>query len=158
MRNYIVAVVSSAKAKFFVLKLTDFPADETSPRLTEINELLNSTQKLQGQDLWSSTKPGRNRGSAGQAHSYDDHRQNHRVEFERRFAQEISIQLFQVIKINQPYHLLLVAEPKILGVMREVLTPALPKSLKFSELTKDLCQLKAHELHDYLATKKLLPV
>lgn len=157
MENYVVVVVSSVKAKFFVLELPDFPDAESSLKLIEIEQLLNSAQKLQGQDLWSSTKPGRNRGSTGQAHSYDDHRDNHRVEFERRFAQEIATKLFQVLKTNQARHLLLVAEPKILGIMRETLIPDLPKNIKLIELVKDLCHLKAHELHQYLATKDLLP-
>jgi len=157
MQDYIIAVVSSAKAKFFALESAELTDDQINPKLIKIEELLNSTQKLQGQDLWSNTKPGRNRGTAGQAHGYDDHRENHRVEFERRFAQDIATKLFQIIKTSQPHFLLLIAEPKILGIMREKLIPNLPKNLKFSELTKDLCQLKAHELHEYLATKDLLP-
>lgn len=157
MQKYIVAVVNSAKAKLFVLEPADFPEDEPSPKLIKIEELHSSTQALQGQDLWSSTKPGRNRGTAGQAHGYDDHRENHRVEFERRFAQEIMAKLTQLTQTAQPHQLLLIAEPHILGIMRGVLTPNLPKNLKFNELAKDLCQLKPHELHEYLATKNLLP-
>lgn len=157
MQKYIVAVVSSAKARLFVLEPAELPEYEPSPKLTEIEELHSATQALQGHDLWSNTKPGRNRGTAGQAHGYDDHRENHRVEFERRFAQEIAAKLAQVIKTNQPHQLLLVAEPQILGIMRGALSPDLSKNLTLNELAKDLCQLKAHELHEYLANKDLLP-
>ncbi|MGA7932584.1 MAG: host attachment protein [Kovacikia sp.] len=157
MQNYIVAVVSSAKAKLFVLEFAQFPECEPSPKLVEIEEICSSTQELQGQDLWSNTKPGGNRGTAGQSHGYDDHRGNHRVEFERRFAQEIAVKLAQLIKIRQSRQLLLVAEPQILGIMREALIPDLPKNLMFNELTKSLCQLNAHELHEYLAMKGFLP-
>uniref|UniRef100_A0A832M1A6 Host attachment protein n=1 Tax=Oscillatoriales cyanobacterium SpSt-402 TaxID=2282168 RepID=A0A832M1A6_9CYAN len=157
MQNYIVAVVNSTKARFFVLESDEL---ETEPnfRFTEIEELCSSTQELQGQDLWSTTKPGRNRGTAGQAHGYDDHRENHQVEFIRRFAREITAKLSQLIKTSHSRQLLLVAEPNIMGIMRDILTPDLPKNLKLNELTKDLCQLKAHELHEYLAKKDLLPV
>jgi protein required for attachment to host cells len=157
MQKYLVAVVNSAKAKLFLLEPADFPENEPGPNLVEIEELHSSTQELQGQDLWSSTKPGRNRGTAGQAHGYDDHRDNHRVEFERRFAQEILAKLTQLAQTAQPHQLLLIAEPHILGIMRGVLNSALPRNLKFNELAKDLCQLKPHELHDYLAAKDLLP-
>jgi protein required for attachment to host cells len=157
MQNHIVAVVNSAKAKLFVLEFAELPEYEASPKLIEVEELHSSTQELQGQDLWSNTKPGRNRGTAGQAHGYDDHRENHRVEFERRFAQEISTKLAQLIRTNQSHQLLLVSEPHILGIIRDVLIPDLPKNLKFNELTKDLCHLKAHELQEYLASKDLLP-
>lgn len=157
MQKYVVAVVNSTRAKLFVVEPAEFPEYQPSPRLVEKETLHNSTQELQGQDLWSNTKPGRNRGTAGQAHGYDDHRENHRVEFERRFAQEISAKLAQIIRQNQPHQLLLVAEPQILGIMRDVLTPEMLKNLKFNELAKDLCQLKPHELYEYLATKDLLP-
>ncbi len=157
MQKYIVAVVNSIRARLFVLEPAELPEYEPSPKLTEIEELRSSNQSLQGQDLWSNTKPGRNRGTAGQAHGYDDHRENHRVEFERRFAQEIATKLEQVIRTNQPHQLLLVAEPQILGIMRGALSSDLPKNLTLNELAKDLCQLKAHELHEYLANKNLLP-
>jgi protein required for attachment to host cells len=157
MQKYIVAVVNSAKAKLFVLEPIEFPIDEPPPKLMAIDELSNSAQTLQGQDLWSSTKPGRNRGAAGQAHGYDDHRENHRVEFERRFAQEVANKLAEIFQSAEPQQFILVAEPHILGIMRSVLNSALPKNLKMSELAKDLCQLKPHELQEYLVAKDLLP-
>lgn len=157
MQKYIVAVANSIKAKLFVLQTAELTDFEPTPKLVEIEELLSSTQDRQGQNLWSSTKPGRNRGTAGQAHGYDDHRESHCIEFERRFAQEFAAKLTQLIRSAQPCQLLLIAEPQILGIMRGVLTPNLPKNLKCNELAKDLCQLKAHELHEYLATKNLLP-
>ncbi|WP_416669803.1 host attachment protein [Egbenema bharatensis] len=156
MQRYIVAVVNSAKAKLFVLEPIEFPVDEPSPKLVAIDELHNANQTLHGEDLWSSTKPGRNRGVAGQAHGYDDHRDKHRVEFERRFAQEIVNRLVQIRQSTQPHQLILVAEPHILGIMRGALSANLPKNLKINELAKDLCQLKAHELQDYLEAKGLI--
>lgn len=157
MQNYVIAVVNSTKARLFVLEPAQFPEYEPSSKLTEVETLLSSTQELQGQDLWSNTKPGRNRGNGGQAHGYDDHRENHRVEFERRFAQTIATRMAGLMPTYQPHQLLLVAEPQILGIMRDVLIPALPKNLKVYELAKDLCQLSTHELHEYLAAKNLLP-
>lgn len=157
MQNYGVAVVNSTKARLFVLQPADFPEYEPSPKLVEIEVLHNSAPELQGQDLWSNTKPGRNRGTAGQAHGYDDHRENHLVEFERRFAQAIATRMVEFVRSSQPHQLLLVAEPQILGIMREVLISDLPRNLRVHELAKDLCQLTPHELHEYLATKDLLP-
>ena len=157
MQNYVVAVVNSITAKFYTLESAEFPEYQPSPKLVEKKALHNATQELQGQELWSDTKPGRNRGTAGQAHGYDDHRENHRGEFERHFAQEIAVKLTECLQAFQAHELLLVAEPQILGTVRDILIATLPKRLKFSELTKDLCQLRAHELHEYLAVKNLLP-
>ena len=157
MTQVIVAVVDGAKARFLTLESAEFPEYESGPNLIEHEGLLNSEKERQGQELWANTKTGCNRGSAGQAHGYDDHRQNHMIEFERRFAQKIAAKIAHLSHIHQTQRVLLVAEPQILGLMREALTSILPKTLEISELAKDLCQLKPNQLQEYLANKKLLP-
>ena len=157
MNQAIVAVLDGTKARFFILETAEFPEYESGPNLIEHEGLLNSEKERQGQDLWANTKTGCNRGSAGQAHGYDDHRQNHMIEFERRFAQKIATNIAHLARVHQAQRVLLIAEPQILGLMRETLIPVLPKTLELSELAKDLCQLKPSELQGYLANKKLLP-
>jgi protein required for attachment to host cells len=79
------------------------------------------------------------------------------LEFERRFAQSITNRIVDLIQTVQPQQLILVAEPQALGVIRELIPSNLPKTLAIKQLPKDLCQLKPHELHDYLSDKELLP-
>jgi protein required for attachment to host cells len=153
----LVAVIDSTKARFLTLEPSDSSDSSAGFRLIEHKSLLNSASEVQGQDVWSSTKTGRNRGVTGQAHSYDDHRENHLIEFERRFAQTIATQIINLIQVHQAQQFLMVGEPQIFGLMREALTSGLPKKIKISELTKNLCHLKPHELHEYLAHKQLLP-
>lgn len=157
MDKFIVAVMNGTKARFLTLEPTQFPDYESGPNLIEHEGLSSSAKEQQGQDLWSSAKTGRNRGAGGQSHSYDDHRQNHIIEFERRFAQTIANKIVNLSQVHQVQQLLLIAEPQILGLMREALIPVLPKNLKLSELAKALCHLKPNELHEYLANKGLLP-
>jgi protein required for attachment to host cells len=157
MNQSVVAVMDGTKARFFTLEVADFPEYQSSPNLVEHESLTNTTKELAGKDLWANTKTGRNRGSGSQAHGYDDHRQNHISEFERNFAKEITNKITQLVDEYQSYHLLLVAEPQMLGFVREILTPHLPKTLKIQELGKDLCKLKPQELHEYLASKDLIP-
>jgi protein required for attachment to host cells len=157
-KTIVVAVIDGTKARFLTLELEQLPDDDFGPNLMEKKVLYNPNNELSGQELWANTKTGRNRGgAAAQAHSYDDHRQNHIMEFERRFAQTISHQIISFIQICQARYLVLVAEPQILGFMREALMPILPKNIELSELAKDLCKFKAKELHEYLADKELLP-
>jgi protein required for attachment to host cells len=156
MSKYMVAAIDGTKARFLTLEPAEFPGD-SGPHLTEHEGLSNAAKEMQGQDLWADTNSGRNRGSGGQAHSYDDHRQNHLIEFERRFAQEIAAKISDLARSHQVQQLLLVAEPQILGFMREALGSVFPKNLKMTELAKDICHLKPHELHEYLASKELLP-
>ena len=65
--------------------------------------------------------------------------------------------LIQLIRVYKAKHLILVAEPQVLGYVRESLIPMLPQNLELRELAKDLCKLKIKEIHEYLANKKLLP-
>ncbi len=153
----IVAIIDSTKARFFTLDLEQLPDEEFGPNLIERKALSNPAKEIAGQELWANIKTGRNRGAANQAHSYDDHRQNHIIEFERRFAQNISDQIISLIRVYKSKHLILVAEPQVLGYVRESLIPMLPQNLELRELAKDLCKLKIKEIHEYLANKKLLP-
>lgn len=157
MNKILVAVIDGTKARFFTLKPSDRSEYESSLKLIEHDCLFNSTKELHGQDLWATTKTGRNRGVNGQSHSYDDRRDNHIVEFERRFLQAIATKISNLSQVHQIQQLLLIAEPQILGLMREAIIPELSKQIQVSELAKDLCQLSSNELYEYLAKKELLP-
>ncbi|SRR5579883_1746078 len=156
MNNALVAVVDSTKARFLTLTAAEFPEERAGARLVELEGLFNPLNE-EGRELWSTTKTGRNRGVSGQAHSYDDHRDDHRVEFERRFTQDIVTRVADLIDTNQIRHLILVAEPHITGLMREAIALLGSSQLQIHELTKNLCYLKPHDLHKYLAGQGLLP-
>lgn len=156
MIQSVVAVVDGTKARFFTLEPAESPQFQSGPNLIERECLTNTTNEMQGKDLWTSTKTGKNRGSGGQAHGYDDHRVGHLNKEERDFARDISTKIADLTSRYQVQQIVLVAEPQILGLLRESLTPQLSK-LKLKELAKDLCKLKPLELHEYLAAKELLP-
>ena len=157
MAKFAVAVINGTQARFFTLDSTVSSEYESGPNLLEHEGLSDSTKELLGQELWANTKTGRNRGSNGQAHSYDDHRQQHEIEFEKRFANKISKAMLNLIQTYQARHLIIVAEPQILGMLREVMTDNLFKNLNIHEVAKDICHLKSNQIHDYLAKKELLP-
>ena len=157
MGKFAIAVINGSQARFFILDSTASSEYESGPNLIEHDSLANSTRELHGQELWANTKTGRNRGANGQAHSYDDHRQKHEIEFEKRFANKINNAMLNLIQTHQARHLILVAEPQILGMMREAMTDSLFKTLNIHEVAKDICHLKLHQIHDYLAKKNLLP-
>ena len=157
MVKFAVAVIDGTQARFFTLDSAAISEYESGPNLSEHEGLSDSTKELHGQELWANTKTGRNRGTSGQAHSYDDHRQNHQIEFEKRFANKISSAMLNIIKTHQAKQLILVAEPQILGMMREAMTDKLFKTLNVTEVAKDICRFSINQIHDYLAKKELLP-
>ncbi|MGI0495263.1 host attachment protein [Alkalinema pantanalense CENA528] len=157
MRHILVAVMNGSKARFLTLESCEIPEFSNACNLVEQDSLFNSEHEMTGQELWSNSKTGRNRSTSSQAHSYDDHRQQHRVEYERRFAGTIAQRLLTLLKSGQTQHFILVAEPQFLGIVRETLLPLLPKGLDITKLAKDLCNLTPTELQAYLAQKNLLP-
>jgi protein required for attachment to host cells len=157
MSRVLVTTINGATARFFTLESAALPEAESDLKLVEHEGIINPERGLSGGALWTDAKSGRNRGAGGQSHSYDDHRQNHRLEFGRRFAQSIATQLLHLIQAHHIQHLILVAEPQILGLMREAYASLLPKQLKVNELARDLCHFKSQELHEYLTGKGQLP-
>ncbi len=157
MTRFLVAVVNGAKARFLTLEPLDAPELESGPDLIERCDLVNPAFEMAGQDLWANTKTGRNRGSGSKSHNYDDHRDNHLVEFGRRFAQDIVAEIDRLIAEYDLNSLILVAEPQILGILRECLHISPGGSVTIDELSKDLCRLKVRQIQDYLTQKALLP-
>jgi protein required for attachment to host cells len=157
MNRTLVAVLNGTRARFLILEPVDVPESEAGPNLIEHEALINEENEMLGQDLWASSKTGRNRGSSGQSHSYDDRRDNHLAEFGHRFSQSIGSRIQAFVESHQIHQVLIVSEPQMLGVLRESLNAKIGKTVTISELGKDLCQLSAHDLHEYLASKKLLP-
>jgi protein required for attachment to host cells len=147
MNRCLVTVINGSRARFFTLEPPDELDLESSVKLVEQNTISNPAKEQQGKELWSNTKTGRNQGSGSQAHAYDDHRQNHLDEYERRFARTTADEIAKLAQTQNIQQLLLVAEPQILGSLRETVMSVLPSNLHIQELA----------IYEYLVTKKLLP-
>lgn len=151
----LIAVIDRAHARFLTLEPAEIPGAGFT--FTEHAGLTLPAGEASGAELWSSTKTGRNRGPQGQAHSYDDHRQEHMIEFERHFAHSIASHMNQIIQDRDLQAVFLVAAPQVLGLMRQALEPVLPQTIKLTEVTKDLCHLTPYEIQEYLAEQELIP-
>lgn len=157
MNRFIVAVIDGTKARLLTLEPVQAPEYESGPNLVEQCELLNPARAAATQELWATTKGGRNRSRVSRGHSYSTERNTQLVEFERRFAQSIAEQLNLLVRSHDVHGLVLAAEPQILGLMRECLSGPAARLASTRELAKDLCHLKPHDLHEYLAQKGMLP-
>jgi protein required for attachment to host cells len=154
-QHMLIAVIDRAHARFLTLVPVEISDDDFT--LVEQTGLTLPEGEASGEELWSSTKTGRNRGPQGQAHSYDDHRQEHAIEFERHFAHSIANHMKLIVQDRHLQTVLLVAAPQILGLMRQALEPVLPETVKLTEVAKDLCHLTPYEIQAYLAEQKLIP-
>ncbi len=158
MNHYSVIVAGGSRARFFTLEDASVPELESGPRLVELSDLINSENKAHEGTLWSAGKDGRNRApGGGAAHGYDDHREQHENEFERRFARDIAEEATRMVKTNNTHHVILVAQKRMLGFLRNALDPLLKAGVHVQEFAKDLGKLPPQDLHAHLARQHLLP-
>lgn len=157
MQHNCVVVAGGSRARFFTLEEVEFPDMQSGPNLCEVNDLISTENETAGNDLWSDTKSGRNRGGNGAAHGYDDHRSQHENEFERRFARDIARETARLLRDNSTKQLVLVAQKRTLGFLRNELDGLLKAGVEIKELAKDLSKLSPLELHEHLARERLIP-
>ncbi len=151
MHSYLVAVVDGAHARFLTFSTAEFPDTElTSSHLTE-HSSLNSAEKPLAVKREADNPIGRKHH--GQRHD----RPKQSAEMDRRFASLVVEQLNSVAQDARSQQIVLAAEPHVLGHLRELIPSHFSAAVEIRELAKDLCRLRPHDLHQYLAGKKLLP-
>ena len=158
MNRNCVVVAGGSRARFFSLQDPQVPEMESGPNLVELSDLVNPEKDARQRDLWSETKSGRNRSAAaGAAHGYDDHREQHEDEFERRFARSVAEECLRLAQSHGTRNVVLVAQKRMLGFLRTTLDPVFKAGVEIQELAKDLSKLPPKELHEHLAREGLLP-
>ncbi len=158
MAEYCVAVVSEAEAKFFYLKPVEFPELESGPRLEQAGQLSNPEKRLPDREIYTDSKTGRGRAPGkGPAHGYDDHRSKKEEESDRKFGREVLEKAKDLALKAKCRILILVAQPKMLGLLRQDMEILEKDRLKIKECTKDLIKLSPTEIHEHLAKEGLLP-
>jgi len=155
MSDYCVVVADGARARLFTLQ--EGGIGEGGPTLVEEASLTNAEAEVAGKELFSDEKPGRNVApGGGGAHGYDDHRDRHLDESERRFARDIADAAADALRREKTARLVLAASPRMIGHLREALT-ATAVDMKVNEVHKDLTKLSVHEVQEHLAAAGVLP-
>lgn len=156
MANACIVVTDGARARLLVA-VADGAARERM-NLVERECLVNPDYRAHGGDSPASTKSECvNDRQAGDAHPIDARRDQHRVELERRFAREIAQHVAQFTRGWSHGSVVLVAEPRLLGLVREPLHKALHRDVELKELAKDYSHLTAAELREHLALNRMIP-
>ena len=90
--------------------------------------------------------------------SDEEQRGRHGVEPELRFGHEVARQAAQIVMGWKAGTVVLVAEPRLLGLMREPLRKALHRGIELKELARDYTRLAPAELYDHLALNSIVPL
>ena len=158
MCEYYVVAVDAARARFFRLENADVPEFESGPNLVEDGALTNPESEMAGRDVFTDSKTGMARpGGARAPVSYDDHRAQHLVEFDRRFARKIGRESLKRAKRSGARCVVLASTPEMLGHLRPVLEDITRSGIELREFARDVSKLPALEVQQRLAAQELIP-
>jgi len=158
MGDLLIVVMGGAIARFFDLKEVEFPELESGPNLMEIHNIGNPEKGLRGRELYTDLKAGRGRAPVGgPSHGYDDHRDQHHDESDRRFVKRISDEIRALFKKMNPKKMILVSPPKMLGFLREELEYTKMKGLAIVEVQKDMSKFSPLQIQSQLSKEGLIP-
>jgi len=154
--NACIIVADGGRGRLFAV--TEDGSAQGGVNLVERESLVNADYRAHGEDSPARTKSERvtNR-QAGDVHPIDARRDQHRLELERRFAREIAEHVARFTQGWSHGSVVLVAEPRLLGLVREPLHKALNPAVELKELAKDYSHLTASELREHLALNRMIP-
>lgn len=157
MTKIAIVVADGARARFFTLQPPDVLAPERSSELIEHSDLIHPEGDLPERELFSD-REGRTHGSPhGSAHGSDDHRDQHRIELTRRFVRRMIDETRRFIAEQSIDRLVLAAEPRLLGVMRQELEQRPLRNVAVRDIAEDLSRRTPGDIQRILARHGLLP-
>jgi protein required for attachment to host cells len=155
MNNTCLIVADRSRARLFVVVPDDSPRRKM--RLSERVTLVNEEAKARGRDGAGGVKSERNTNrQAGPMHPIVAQRERHRLEHERRFGGEVVEHALRLTAAWEQGVMVLIAEPRLLGLMRERLRSALRSEIKLEELARDYAGLSTAELERMVTKQKLI--
>jgi len=156
MNNACVIVADGQRARIFLVESRDAPRERF--RLVERDSLDNPDLRTRGASVTGRvrTETNTNRG-AGPVHPMGAQRERHRLELERRFGREIVSRISNLVGGWAEGTVVLVAEPRLLGLMREPLRKAMLPGMALKELAKNYTQLTPTEIYEHLTDNSLVP-
>ncbi|MEN9528530.1 MAG: hypothetical protein RI932_403 [Pseudomonadota bacterium] len=161
MKHVAVLSVDHTKARFYLLTPAERPNEQWSPILHPLDEIINVHWLEQEKEILT----GGNRhsyhvgmcGNANTNHGFDDHLGSHKVEIDKRFSREITTRLRKFLTENPADRLLIAAESKVLGRLREQMGEEFRLKMVVEEVNTNLCNFKPVPLHEHLAKLGHLP-
>ena len=140
MKATFVVVADQSRARIF-------KADAPAEPLIEIETLTHTEGRLHDRDL-TSDLPGRIQGSGHIGHAFEQPTDPKQHEADL-FAHRLSHYLEEAFNAQQFEQLLIIAEPSMLGLLRNCLPERIKKTIGF-ELAKNITTLSPEEIRLYL--------
>lgn len=157
MNRTCIIVANGKVARFFGVE--EVASSRVKFRLVERTALTNETDlKTLGKSVTGRVRTETNTNrEGGPRHPIGAQRERHRLELEGRFGREIARTAREITKGWNDGTVMLVSDPRLLGLMREPLRTALDQGIRLKELAKDYTQLTLTDLYDHLAVSGIVP-
>ena len=156
MDNICVVVADGARARIFLVQVNDAP--RAPFRLVERGVLTNADLRSRGRSVTGRVRTETNTNrEAGPMHPMGAQRERHRVELERRFSVEVARKTAALARNWSMGSVVLVADPRMLGFLRDAVRGALTPGIRVKELAKDYARLTASRLQDQLVENGVVP-
>lgn len=154
MQKTCLIVADSARARLFFVVPDEAPRRKI--RLIEQATLVNQETRERGRNGAGLVNSERNTNrQAGPMHPVGAQRERHRLEHERRFGAEIVEKAVALTRDWNEGVIVLIAEPRLLGLMRERLRGALKKEIALEQLAKDYNGLSTAALEKIVISQRL---
>lgn len=150
MTQWCILVADGARARLFRANMQEESAK--GAELVERQDLVEPERGLADREIFSD-KAGRNRPGSG----FEDHRRRHRDEVERKFAKRIAAAVAQELQGEPADALVVVADPRLLGLLRGALDTSVPGAPPRIEVSADLTWQALPRLQHALAQLGVLP-
>ena len=156
MNDYWVIVADGAQARIMAVEQREGVPARAAVRLVESARLSNPDHTVEGRRDVRKIKSGRDVGRGRMApHGYTDKREPHEAEVLRRFASRIAEEAIAVS--GKGSSMVLVADPRMLGLLRTALKPVAKAWIKVRELAHDYTWCTAPQIRKHLRENGLLP-
>jgi protein required for attachment to host cells len=156
MDNTCVVVADSGRARIFLLEESHAP--RAPFKLIERGTLANADLRSRGRSVTGRVRTETNTNrEAGPVHPMGAQRERHRIELERRFSVEVARKAAALARNWSTGSVVLVADPRMLGFLRDAVRSALKPEVRVKELAKDYAHVTASKLQDQLALSGVLP-
>lgn len=157
MARTCIIAIDGAHARFFTLEIPEEPRADGGARLVEGQDLVNPEADIP-QRLQFSDRRGRAHASpTSPAHALDDGRERHRRELDRRWTRRFVQETEHFLQRETATRLLLVAEPRMLGVLRDELRYERLTGIEVIELEQNITQFPVAQIQSILALRGVVP-
>jgi protein required for attachment to host cells len=153
-----VLVADGARARLLSLELgaAGDSQGRGKPRLFERADWIHPEHRMKEHELFPEKHTDAATQVGGRHYTLEDHRHAHERELDRRFASELAEEIGRFVRHTPTSRLVIVADPRMLGVLRGELSHIEQSGVHLTALAKDLTRSTSTAIQEHLEREGML--